>query len=86
MVVYGYKRTEVTEEGLLEMKEVTFVAGPNDLRSVAKFLLKMADEMESGAFGHTHRHMDCVVKGWAQRNPGVDIVVVPPDPDEDRKG
>ncbi len=61
------------------MREVTFIASPETLREIAKFLTSMADLVESGKFRNTHRHIGSVVTDWDKRHPGKDIIVVPPD-------
>lgn len=53
MKVYG--RSEAVPNTLLLMDEVTFLAGPDQLRSIARFLLAQADCQESGA-GRDHEH------------------------------
>jgi hypothetical protein len=40
---------------LLKMDEVTFLAGPEQLRSLAQFFLSQADKQESGT-GRDHEH------------------------------
>ena len=53
MKVYG--RSDAVPDTLLLMDEVTFLAGPDQLRSLARFLLAQADHQESGT-GRDHEH------------------------------
>ena len=82
-MIYGYAARELDENGLLEMKEVTFAASADVLREVADFLTEMADLMEVGGFSEcSHRHIGSVVKDWDDRFPGKDVIVMPPtEPD-----
>lgn len=53
MKVYG--RSEMAPEVLLTMDEVTFLAGPEELRSLAHFFLTQAEKQASGS-GRDHEH------------------------------
>jgi len=56
MKIFGYKKTEVNDYGLLELNEITFQGSPEQLRTIAKFLLEVAEsiEMNPGKFDHDH--------------------------------
>jgi len=56
MKIFGYQSRQVNENGLLEMKEVTFQGTPEQLRLVADFLRGSADCIEAnpGEFDHDH--------------------------------
>lgn len=64
MKVYG--RSKMAPDLLLTMDEVTFLAGPEQLRSLAKFFLAHADKQASGD-GRDHEHYsdtpDAIVGG-----------------------
>lgn len=53
MKVFG--RSAGVPDTLLLMDEVTFLAGPEQLRSLAHFFLSQADKQESGT-GRDHDH------------------------------
>lgn len=53
MKVYG--RSNMAPDTLLTMDEVTFLAGPEELRSLAHFFLEQADKQASGT-GRDHEH------------------------------
>lgn len=53
MKIYG--RSSMAPGMLLTMDEVTFLAGPEQLRSLAQFFLAQADKQESGT-GRDHEH------------------------------
>jgi hypothetical protein len=53
MKVFG--RSEMAPDMLLTMDEVTFLAGPEELRSLARFFMSQADRQESGT-GRDHEH------------------------------
>lgn len=53
MKIYG--RTTEHAEALNEMREVSIVASPDDLRSIADFLIAQADAMlKEDHFDHVH--------------------------------
>jgi hypothetical protein len=79
-MIYGYAKEALNEQGLLEMKEVTFAAPPDVLREVARFLQQMAKLMEEGGFAIcSHRHIGNTIDGWNRRFPDKDLIVMPPD-------
>lgn len=53
MKVYG--RSRENPGALLTLQEVSFMAGPEQLRSLAHFFLAQADKQESG-YGRDHEH------------------------------
>ncbi len=62
-LMFGYARRQLDEIGLLELREITFQAGPETLREVAEFLEEMASDMEKGFFRKTsHTHIETVMK------------------------
>jgi len=78
-MVYGYSRNLLSDEGLLEMKEVTFAMDPTRLRTVGQFLIDMAREMEAGAFEKSsHRHLTTTHPEWNKGAPVADIIVARP--------
>jgi hypothetical protein len=78
-MIYGYSISEVNEYGLLEMREVTFMASPAVLRKIAGFLSSMAIEMEQGSFEKcSHMHIGAFHHEWNKQHPDKDIIVMPP--------
>lgn len=64
-MIYGYANKTVDEDGLLELRELTFASDSSSLRQIAEFLFAMADAIESGDLsGDGHRHIDEVIPGW----------------------
>jgi len=75
-MIYGYSEKVVNEEyGLLQMREVSFAMNPSQLRLVAKFLVRAAEQMESGQ-GFLHRHIEELVPEWRTTTPQTEIIVV----------
>jgi len=74
---FGYSKRKVNKHGRLEMSEVTFVANSKDLRRLAAFLTKCADECDSlGAkFSHGHLQDESDMEPWPDEN--VDVIVAP---------
>jgi hypothetical protein len=77
-MIYGYKLKEINEIGLLEMKEITFLAPSDVLREIARFLEDMAHQIDEGTLLSSHRHIGSVIVGWDKRFPDKDIIVIPP--------
>jgi hypothetical protein len=73
MEIFGYKRKEVNEHGLLEMNEVTFLASPNTLRAIAKLLTDAADLIEKKPGSIDHLHLQDTWRDWQEDYP--DVVV-----------
>ena len=75
-MIFGYSEKIVNEEyGLLQMREVSFAMKPDQLRLVATFLLRAAEQLESGPT-FLHRHIDELVPEWRATNPQTDLIVV----------
>lgn len=72
MKVYG--RSADIPDRLLALQEVSFLAGPDQLRSLARFFLAQAESQESGKGGDHAHYSDS-----AEAIPGsVEIVVADP--------
>ncbi len=73
--IYGYAKKELSEEGLLEMREITLVGPPADLRRIAAFLVKSAEEMEvhGDKFGHNHLQDEKDLRPWSDES--TDVIV-----------
>jgi len=54
MKLYGYKEGHDNEQEFMTLTEVTLMAGPLELRGIAKVLVDIASEMESTNFDHVH--------------------------------
>lgn len=80
MSIYGYSKRECSEEGLLEMGEVTFNVSPDALRRVARFLEHCADGMESGDWRGDHLHLSMVDRAWDRSECDVIVMHQSPDP------
>ncbi len=76
-MIYGYATKKVNEYGLLDLREVTFVATPEVLRQISFFLSGMADLLEAGEFKITHRHIGGSISDWDARFPDKDVIVMP---------
>ena len=67
-MIYGYSEKIVNEEyGLLQMREVSFAMSPGQLRLVATFLLRAAEQIEAGQT-FLHRHIDELVPEMASND------------------
>jgi len=76
-MIYGYSEKVVNEQyGLLQMREVSFAMSPSQLRLVATFLARVAEQLESGQT-FLHRHIEDLMPEWRASAPKTDIVVVP---------
>jgi len=76
-MIYGYSEKVVDEEhGLLQMREVSFAMNPSRLRLVATFLVRVAEQLESGQT-FLHRHIEELLPEWRATDPQPDIIVVP---------
>jgi hypothetical protein len=73
MKAHGYAKRQITDRGLLEMREVTFSGSPASMREIARFLTQAADQMEKqrGKFSHVHIREIC--PDWLEKWP--DVVV-----------
>jgi hypothetical protein len=77
-MIYGYMEKVADEEyGLLQMRQITLAMNPLQLRLLAKFALKIAEEIESGA-PFLHRHIDESIPEWRAALEEVDVVATPP--------
>jgi len=72
MKVFGYSKEK--SGSLLEMAEVSFLADPEQLRQVARLLLKAADQIEAGGKAFDHLQLRDEWRGWNANLP--DVVVV----------
>lgn len=78
MEVFGYPERTLNAEGLVDLREVTFVGTPAQIRGIAQFLLVAASQMEEaepGRFDHLHMCSNSDV--WQDSWPEV-IVAEPP--------
>lgn len=77
--MWGYAAKQLTEEGLLELREVTFSGeSPEYLREIARFLIEMAERIETGRMRHPHLHIGDLNPDWDTKHPGKDIIVSMP--------
>jgi hypothetical protein len=79
---YGYAKRTVSENGLVELTEVTLVGTPSELRRIAAFIALGADAIEKhGAkFGHEHLQDQADLKPrWDDS--AVDLIVVARNPE-----
>jgi hypothetical protein len=74
MKAFGYAKRTITDQGLLEMGEVTFTGSPSSIREIASFLLAAAVEMEKHQGRFDHSHIGEVCESWLDEWP--DIIVV----------
>jgi hypothetical protein len=75
MAIFGYTKRQVNDFGLMELTEVSFDLSANDLRTIAGFMLECADELESGSFRTSHRHLSVFARQWSKDHPSVDVIV-----------
>lgn len=56
MKAFGYaKRENLNEDGLMEMEEISISASRSELKQIAEFMLKCAEELpDTGEFCHEH--------------------------------
>jgi hypothetical protein len=79
-MIYGYaKQTINSETGLLEMKEVSIMTEPRNLRRIARFLSSVADMMDRGEMKPNHLHLSSMDSSWGKDCPGKDIIVCVPE-------
>lgn len=71
MKIFGYKTCDVNDEGLLEMKEVTFLGKPKQLRQIADFLRSAADFIEANPGEFDHDHISSSNPAWNDDYPEV---------------
>lgn len=67
MRIYGYfdEKATVEKSGPMVLAEDTLVASPDELRSIASFLVSSAERMERKGASYDHEHL-------ADRQPGFD--------------
>lgn len=53
----GYGNAKNDEDSLLELATISLVAKPGELRDIANFLAKCADEIEADPEGWEHEHL-----------------------------
>jgi hypothetical protein len=68
MRLFGYSTEtgEIKSPVLGELKEVTLVAAPSELRAIAEFLLKCADGIEKSGERWEHEHLSDRSRGFEQ--------------------
>ncbi len=71
-MIYGYDSRTINEYGLKQMREISLAARPDALRELARFLDQCADELETAASSHWHRHAPSSL----QRDVGCDVIVL----------
>jgi hypothetical protein len=71
MKIFGYQRRQISDAGLLELKEVTFQGKPDQLRLVADFLQSSADYIEANPGKFDHDHISFNNPGWNDDYPEV---------------
>jgi hypothetical protein len=76
MKIFGYQSSQVNDEGLLEMKEITFCGKPEQLRLVADFLRSAADFIEAHPGKYDHDHISFNEAGWDDEYPEVVVAEV----------
>jgi hypothetical protein len=72
---FGHSKEETPKEGPIELSEVTLIGSPDELRRIASFIQKSADEIEKHGdkFGHNHLQDEEDLKPWFYQ--GVDVIV-----------
>jgi hypothetical protein len=76
MPIYGYKRAVLSDEGLLDMREVSLDLSPADLRRVAAFMVYFADRMDAEDWRSDHAHLDQFDLQWKDDHPDLDIIIL----------
>lgn len=76
-MIYGYDSRTENEYGLKQLREISFAVSPDDLRELANFLMKTAEELEGTVSGHWHRHLPDSLR----RKVGCDVIVLNGKPD-----
>lgn len=79
-MVYGYSSEQLSESGLLKLKEISFKASPAELRMISYFLSTLADSIECGKLTiGNHKHIDQIVADWHKDKHSCDIIVLHPN-------
>ncbi|MDH4216727.1 MAG: hypothetical protein OEV23_07545 [Gallionella sp.] len=77
MKAFGYPNGQpLNKYGLVKLKEVSISADVETIRSIAKFLLDAAEEMEQLGERYDHVHMQDKCSAWKDSWP--DIVIAKP--------
>lgn len=76
MKLFGYQNRQVNDDGLLEMKEITFYGKPEQLRLVADSLRSAADFIEAHPGKHDHDHISFNEAGWDDEYPEIVVAEV----------
>ncbi len=73
--VFGRSKKKASKDGLMEMSEITFEGSPTELRAIAAFLTRSADELEKHGknFGHNHLKDEKHPAPWS--SDAVDVIV-----------
>lgn len=74
-MIFGYDSKVVNEFGLKQMREVSLQIPAADLRELAKFLSKSADELELAESPSWHRHLPEALR----QKLGCDVIVLNAD-------
>lgn len=78
-MLYGCAAQTLSDEGLLQLKEVTFAFDANGLREIAVFCSEMAVRIESGDFEvSSHFHIGNITSNWDLRHPETDVIAIKP--------
>lgn len=72
---FGYCRDD-DESLVMELREMTLVGTPDEIRRVARFLKSTADEMERFDTSFGHRHLRDTWRDWNESH--VDVIVATP--------
>lgn len=79
-MIYGYARKTVNEYGLLELGEVTLMMEPAQIRTVGRFLLDIAMQMEAASRTQGwHRHLSSWTPDWSSEKGQPDVIVTFPE-------
>jgi hypothetical protein len=71
MKAFGYGEKKLSEDGLLQMAEVTFAGTSASIREIGQFLLKAAEEMERMGSRYDHLHIKYASKTGRKKWPEV---------------
>ncbi len=74
MKIFGYKNKQVTDGGLLEMREVSFQGTPEKLRLISDFLRDSADYIEANPGKFDHDHISFNNPEWDDDFPEIAVV------------
>lgn len=70
---FGYTAAGEASSLPAELREVTIIAGPNELRRIADFLRDAADAIETHKEDFDHEHLRDVLPDWSEES--TDIIV-----------